>query len=188
MYFRSLTTTKLYSQQDQTKQKNVEVNEEPIQYSKSAAYQYRARITRTGEAVQRLWYEPYVIMGSLTIFMIYFTIIREENDIDEELSKSLYSRIHGLEEAQLKLSLEYNKEHGMETEAILARLKEIKEKKILRKSFITLYNDIFNTDWTFLKDYTDVNTAVDALYYKFYEILDANVPLYKKRGKTYPRK
>ncbi|RZC34980.1 CCSMST1 domain containing protein [Asbolus verrucosus] len=102
----------------------------PIKYTSSPAKDWQARTTRVGREESRLWYEPYVILFSLTVFMVYFTLIREENDIDEELSKSLYSRINGLEEHQLRVSLEYNRKHNLDTAAIIKRLKELEDEKI----------------------------------------------------------
>lgn len=105
----------------------------PIKYTTSPAQYWRAKYSRQGKMDDDniLWYEPYVIMGSLSVFLIYFLILREENDLDEELSKSLYSRIDGLEETQLRLSLKYNIEHGLETQPIVDRLKEIELSKKL---------------------------------------------------------
>lgn len=101
----------------------------PIKYSTSPAAKWKARVSRTGERVPRLWYEPYVVLASLAAFMVYFMILREENDIDQELSRSLYSRIEGLEEQQLQIALEYNKEHGLGVSDIETRLTEIREEK-----------------------------------------------------------
>lgn len=101
----------------------------PIKFSTSPAAKWKASISRSGERVPRLWYEPYVVLASLGAFMVYFMILREENDIDQELSRSLYSRIEGLEEQQLRLSLEYNKEHGLGVSDIESRLTEIREEK-----------------------------------------------------------
>lgn len=56
-------------------------------------------------------------------------MLREENDIDKELGRSLYSRIEGLEEVQLKMSLQYNLDNGLDTTAIVQRLQEIEEEK-----------------------------------------------------------
>ncbi|KAJ8911169.1 hypothetical protein NQ315_013024 [Exocentrus adspersus] len=112
-----------------TKSKADIPSEEAVKYSKSPASWYKARTTLSGVTEPRLWFEPYVLLTSITVFLIYFTILREENDVDQELNRTLYSRIAGLEEHQLKLSLEYNRQHGMETGAILERLKEIDEAK-----------------------------------------------------------
>ncbi|XP_044253092.1 uncharacterized protein LOC123004043 [Tribolium madens] len=101
----------------------------PVKYTTSPARHWKARTTRVGYENTRLWYEPYVIIASISVFMLYFTIFREENDIDEELSRSLYSRIEGLEEQQLRLSLEYNREHNLDTSAIIQRLQELELEK-----------------------------------------------------------
>lgn len=63
------------------------------------------------------------------MFLIYFCILREENDIDEKLEGSLYDHVEGLEETQLILSYNFNKEHGMPTEALEKRIAELKEQK-----------------------------------------------------------
>lgn len=99
-----------------------------VKYSTSPASKYKASETIHGKANERLWYEIPVIFASLAIFLIYFSI-REENDIDAELDRSLYSRIDGLEELQLKLSLKYNQEQGKDTKDIEQRLKEIELEK-----------------------------------------------------------
>ena len=60
--------------------------------------------------------------------MLYFCVLREENDIDEELGKSLYERIPGLEKAQLQEVYRYNSMQGHDTSAITARLQELEGK------------------------------------------------------------
>jgi hypothetical protein len=60
--------------------------------------------------------------------MLYFCFFREENDIDEELGKSLYERIPGLEKVQLQEAYRYNSMHGHDTSVITARLQELQEK------------------------------------------------------------
>lgn len=110
-------------------QKHAENVDEPIPYTKSMANTWQAKSSRIGaEEKERLWFEPYVILGSVSVFLIYFCVLREESDIDQELGKSLYSRISGLEQRQLQIVLEYNKQHGKETSDIVERLQEIKEK------------------------------------------------------------
>lgn len=62
--------------------------------------------------------------------MIYFTMLREENDYDLELTRTLYSRIEGLEEQQLREVLDYNDARGLETADILKRLNELEGEKL----------------------------------------------------------
>ncbi|XP_021920677.1 uncharacterized protein LOC110830277 [Zootermopsis nevadensis] len=100
----------------------------PVKYSKSKAATWKAEYTRTGGRQDHPWYQTYVVSGSLTVFLAYFCIFREENDIDEELGKSLYDRISGLEERQLEAALEYDSDHGHDTSRIEARLEDLKKK------------------------------------------------------------
>jgi hypothetical protein len=103
--------------------------ERPVQYSKSAAATWKAQDTRSGGYYEDYpWFQPYVVSGSLTVFLLYFCVFREENDIDEELGKSLYERIPGLEKIQLQEALRYNSVEGHDTSAITARLQELQEK------------------------------------------------------------
>lgn len=103
--------------------------DKPVQYSKSKAYTWKAEKTRSGGHLDDYpSYQPYVISGSLTVFLLYFCVFREENDIDEELGKSLYDRIEGLEERQLQVALQYSSEHGQDTSAIVKRLQELQKK------------------------------------------------------------
>lgn len=132
MYFRLWRPTSTFSTR-KTEQDEEDLNK-PIQYSSSPAAKWKAKVSRTGDPYPRLWYEPYVIMVSMAVFMVYFTILREESDIDEELSRSLYSRIEGLEEQQLRIALEYNKEQGSGTDDIVKRLKELEKEKIEKPS------------------------------------------------------
>ena len=74
-------------------------------------------------------YEPYIIYGSLGIFMLYFLVLREENDIDEKLSSSLYDRIEGLEEQTLLNNIRRGKQAGTDVSDLEARLKEIQTQK-----------------------------------------------------------
>ncbi|PSN34112.1 hypothetical protein C0J52_14197 [Blattella germanica] len=105
--------------------------ETPVQYSKSKAASWKAVDSRSGGQIDSNspWYQPYVVSGSLAIFMIYFCIIREENDMDEELGRSLYDRIPGLEEKQLQITYDYNEVHGHDNTAVIARLNELKDEK-----------------------------------------------------------
>ncbi|CAG9865291.1 unnamed protein product [Phyllotreta striolata] len=104
-------------------------DEGPIKYSQSPAVKYKAKDSRIGDSDNRLWYEPYVIIASLSAFLIYFTVLREENDIDVDLSRSLYSRIDGMEEFQLRQLLQYNLKNGIETDSITRRLKQLEDEK-----------------------------------------------------------
>ncbi|XP_013114682.1 uncharacterized protein LOC106092383 [Stomoxys calcitrans] len=102
-----------------------EVNNEPIQYFGSDAASWRAKDTRSGGSDEHLWYQPYVISGSLAIFLLYFCVLREESDIDLKLEGNLYEHVHGLEEVQLTMNYKYNKENGLDNREVIKRLGEL---------------------------------------------------------------
>lgn len=82
-------------------------------------------VIRKNVTINMPWYQPYSVVGSVAVFLIYFCVLREENDVDKEFEKTLYDRIKGLEKEQLIQSYKFNKEHGKSVEAIEQRLKEI---------------------------------------------------------------
>lgn len=99
---------------------------EPIKFSTSlAAQKTTVPVIRKPVTINMPWYQPYSVVGSVTVFLIYFCVLREENDIDQEFNKTLYDRIKGLEKEQLIQSYKFNKEHGKSVEDIEKRLKEI---------------------------------------------------------------
>lgn len=68
------------------------------------------------------WFQPYVVNLSVAIFLLYFCVLREENDIDRGLESSLYDQIPGLEQKQLMVNYNYNKENGLSTADIEQRM------------------------------------------------------------------
>ncbi|GAB0095540.1 uncharacterized protein DMENIID0001_109350 [Sergentomyia squamirostris] len=101
-------------------------NNAPLKYIGSQASSWQAQTSRSGpNRVHGVWYQPYVVSLSIIVFLIYFCILREENDIDLELQKSLYERIDGLEETQLRIRHKYNVENGLEVQDIESRMREL---------------------------------------------------------------
>lgn len=103
---------------------------EPIKFSTSgAAGKTVIPLMRKVKTEDMPWYQPLVVVSSVAVFLIYFCILREENDIDLEFDKTLYDRIHGLEKEQLLQSYRFNKEHGKSVQDIEKRLREIEEEE-----------------------------------------------------------
>merc|ERR1711976_325235 len=115
-----LCTTCRYSKNTQS-----EFTEEPLQYSKSKAHDWKSYESFTPPRKDYPWYQTYVIVGSVSAFLIYFCVLREENDIDETLSVSLFERIPGLEEKQLRLRIQYDQEAGKDVSELVKRLQEL---------------------------------------------------------------
>lgn len=72
-------------------------------------------------------WHPNIVMASVAIFLIYFCILREENDIDDLLRRDLYDHFGGEsgEAAQLKKAYDYNIKNGFPVTEIIRRLRDI---------------------------------------------------------------
>lgn len=64
-----------------------------------------------------------VIMVSLVVFMLYFFVLREENEWDERLSRDTM-RIFSEEAAELKKEYNYNLKHGLPTSHLVDRMSD----------------------------------------------------------------
>lgn len=100
--------------------------DEPIKFFGSEAAKWTAQQTRSGQSKEKqLWFQPYVVMGSLLVFMLYFCVLREESDVDGELGKSLYDRVDGLEQIQLKILHKYNQDNQLDNAKVEQRMREL---------------------------------------------------------------
>jgi len=105
-----------------------EFSDEPVKYSTSSARSHSAYETFL---IRRSapWYQTYIVLGSTIAFLVYFLALREENDLDEEIGKSLFDRIPGLEEKDLVAKISNAKSMGMDSTLYERRLKEIQSAK-----------------------------------------------------------
>lgn len=97
----------------------------PINYLESPAAQWKAQWSTKGIKSERPWFETYIVLGCVTAFMLYFCVLREENDIDEHLKMPLYSNVPGMEESNLLTTYKFNKEHGKDNREVEKRMKEL---------------------------------------------------------------
>lgn len=68
--------------------------------------------------------KAYVIMLTLMVILVYFCILREENDIDDFLKMDLYDHF-GPEASRLKKAYDYNMKNRLPVTEIVRRLQEI---------------------------------------------------------------
>jgi len=66
---------------------------------------------------------------SLTAFMLWFFVLREESDWDDNISRSLYDRVDHLEKTNLITAINYYQRNGMDARPLVKRLKEIEEEE-----------------------------------------------------------
>lgn len=81
--------------------KSEDDDDKPIPLSTSQAATWKAEWNRhpPNPPTSYVWFTPHAIMTSLAIFMIYFCILREENDIDEIMYRPLPETIKGIDKA-----------------------------------------------------------------------------------------
>lgn len=103
---------------------DVDLNK-PIKYLESPAAQWKAQWSTKGLRDERPWFESYIVLASISVFLLYFCVLREENDIDEKLKTPLYDNVPGLEQQNLLLTHKYNVESGKSNAAIEKRMKEL---------------------------------------------------------------
>lgn len=72
--------------------------EQPIKYSSSRAAAMRINEYRDPYGDTVPWYQPYSVLTSIAIFLIYFCILREENDIDLLLNNELGDSLNQFED------------------------------------------------------------------------------------------
>ena len=102
-----------------------EFNADPVKYSTSKAKDFHSYDALSAPKTDTPWYQPPIIAVSMITFLLYFTILREESDWDKDISVSLYDRIPGLEESQLRQSIQYAASEGKDITEMQARLKAI---------------------------------------------------------------
>lgn len=101
----------------------------PVRFSQSPAFKFRPDLSYGGlppEPEKRLWFQPYVVVFSLFVFMVYFFVAREENDIDERLgSLSVEQQLHRYEVNELRTAIKHCKARGIDTSEMEDHLYEL---------------------------------------------------------------
>lgn len=101
------------------------VDEKPPEYIGSEAWKWKAENNRRGPETNIPWFQPYIVSLSTAVFLIYFCILREENDLDVKIGNPLYVAAPQLEKSTILVAYKYNKENGLDTTDLEVRLKEI---------------------------------------------------------------
>jgi len=104
---------------------------QPLQYSGSKASQYDSIETFAPKRKARPKWEHTSVLISTVSFLIYWGVLREENDWDEMLydTERMYTQVPGLEENQLQAAITYNKNAGLSTDEMKTKLEEVRAKR-----------------------------------------------------------
>jgi len=111
-------------QHDVDSSDNADQPDEPIKYSSTEARHYRSFDTFLTER-SAPWYQPYVVIASLSVFAVYFFILREENDWDEDIGLSIFEKVPGLHAADLHNRIQEAKRKGLDTSDLQRELDQL---------------------------------------------------------------
>eukprot|EP00088_Acartia_fossae_P039000 TRINITY_DN40562_c0_g1_i1.p1 TRINITY_DN40562_c0_g1~~TRINITY_DN40562_c0_g1_i1.p1 ORF type:complete len:188 (-),score=30.04 TRINITY_DN40562_c0_g1_i1:190-723(-) len=100
----------------------------PVKFTQSGAYrmnpEYATAIKPQGD--KQPLYQSIMVPFSVIVFMIYFFILREENDMDDMiLGTSLFDRVEGLEKTQIEVCIAHYEKNGLDTRDLKERLAEL---------------------------------------------------------------
>jgi len=106
-------------------EKEEDVDEAPVTFTKSKGFKTKPLFINPRPKESHPPFQDFSIFISMSSLMIYFFLLREENDMDEALGVSLYDRIPGMEKSNLIAAIRHNEQEGLDTTALKARLDEI---------------------------------------------------------------
>lgn len=94
----------------------------------SEGYEYfgseAEKIRASPEKDESKEYKAYIVSVSMAVFMLYFCILREPNDLDDAMDRDLYDHF-GPEASRLKKAYDYNTKHNLPTAEITNRLRQL---------------------------------------------------------------
>lgn len=116
-------------------EKNTNLTDEPVKYSTSKAKtwdsinSFTSVTSRTQPTSQ-----PFIVAISTFIFLAYFILIREENDLDKKVSKPLEENVPNIKEMTLKHQILQYEQMGLDTRELREALKKELELKKATKN------------------------------------------------------
>ncbi|KAF7492460.1 hypothetical protein SSS_09961 [Sarcoptes scabiei] len=103
--------------------------DQPIVYSKSKAYQFKAyeNFRNIDDNPTVPFYNVHVIYASLIIFLVYFGILREPNDLDDKISRGLFEIKPDLEIPILEMEIQRMAKKGMDVRELRSKVDKLKQ-------------------------------------------------------------
>ena len=104
--------------------------DEPVRFSTSNAAKWDAMDTFLLPKVrQQPKSQPFFVIASSAVFLIYFLVLREENEVDERMMRPLEDVVPHLKEQTLKAQIRHYESLGMDT----GELKKALEKEVAKR-------------------------------------------------------
>ena len=124
----SITPLRKYAAGAETKTNST--RDEPVKFSTSKAKIWDPVDTFiSARARKQPISQPFIVIGSILVFLLYFTYIREPNEMDEIFDRPLESTIPNVKEMTLKYQIAQYEQMGLDT----TNLKQVLEKEIKSK-------------------------------------------------------
>jgi len=102
--------------------------DQPVKFSTSGANKHRAYDSFYRES-NAPWYQVHCVTGSLAVFLLYFCVFREENDLDEYVNESIWDKVPQLKEQDLVQKISKGKKLGTDVSELVEELKELRQKR-----------------------------------------------------------
>jgi hypothetical protein len=97
--------------------------------SKAASYNPTSTFFDTSKRLEEPFYQPLIVCFFLFVFLVYFLLLREENELDELLSKPIEDTVPDIKEMTLVASITHYEKMGLDTRELKEALKIELEKK-----------------------------------------------------------
>ena len=101
--------------------------DKPVKFSTSDANKHRAYDTFCRKS-NAPWYQSFVVSGSIIVFLLYFCVFREENDIDERMGKTIYQKVPPLRDQVLEHKIREGTLLGTDVSELEKESREIRQK------------------------------------------------------------
>jgi len=126
-------TQEIYAQKDKLTRfdESQFVNDAPLKFRGSGGDSYRSHetfIIRSGRPKS----QGMILSAALGVFLLYFFVLREENDVDDRLGLSMLESVPQEYEVEvLKMARQMVLNEGGSTEELDQRLRELQEEKLV---------------------------------------------------------
>lgn len=109
------------------------LKDKPVKFSTSDAKKWDSMDTFMSAKMRKQpTSQPFIVIGSLMVFFVYFTFLRERNELDEIFERPLEATVPNVKEMTLKHQILQYEQMGLDTRALKEALD--KETKNSRKN------------------------------------------------------
>lgn len=110
--------------------------DDPVKFSTSEAKKWDAMDTFVPEKGRRVPpSQPIIIVLSVTVFLIYFLLLREENELDRKLLRPLEESVPNIKEFTLRKQIQQYENMGLDSSELKQALSvEIKNRRAAESS------------------------------------------------------